>query len=601
MEPNVRLRTLIRIIIIIRYITSCAGQANLKGDQIHPEITGVSEKVKGVAEELFFKYNLKSKDAFMEMLNTYEIKNSLKKLLGPQKKVVDIDGDIILGGLVSIHNVDDDMCGPLMSNGSSMLELEAILYTIDKVNFEKDFLPDIELDAYILDDCYQESYTSSQVFDGPDFCSADGHSFFRSPNVAGVIRSEISGCDVAELLDTFKIPQVLYTDGSLDFIKKPEFEYLLTTVPSSKKAIERIYYMILLSRSTVFPDNKNDFQLLMGLQNSFLRINISIFLKQTYGNDSSTACNGYYDKVAEMLMKVSLPKAALIIGSQVEIDGVMEAVRSIKSKNSFEIIDSLSTAFYDKLKYFLNYLAPPVPGFEDYFKSLNVKTNKRNPWFTEYWELTFFYKLPETKQTPRNRFAKECNGNEELSTVEGLEIEETIKHTIDSVLAFAYAIKAMHADLSDGVPGVCDKMKHLDGTMMLKYLKNVSFKGLGGDYFEFKKKSDEPSRFKILLINQKDPKNCEYVSGGYYKNVTFDSLFENFHFEEYEILLSVKFSKPYTLVGELRLLVIVVLVMTGLELYDGISKKSGGYAGGVILRTSFSSGSKYWEDDYSEI
>ncbi|GFY18067.1 hypothetical protein TNCV_3385581 [Trichonephila clavipes] len=115
MEPNVRLRILILIIIIIRYITCCVGQANLNGTQNHPDETGASESVEGVAEDSLSKYNLKSKDAFTEMLNSYETKNFLKKLLGPQEKVIDIDGDIILGGLMSIHNEDDEQtCGSLI-------------------------------------------------------------------------------------------------------------------------------------------------------------------------------------------------------------------------------------------------------------------------------------------------------------------------------------------------------------------------------------------------------------------------------------------------------------------------------------------------------
>ncbi|GFY18075.1 metabotropic glutamate receptor 6 [Trichonephila clavipes] len=170
------------------------------------------------------------------------------------------------------------------------------------------------------------------------------------------------------------------------------------------------------------------------------------------------------------LTKVFLQSAAaVIVGSQAEIDG-------INVKISFGITNSLSIAIHDRIKYIVKFITPPVAGFEDYFKYLNVKNNKRNPWFAEYWEQTFSCKLPETKQTPWNKFDKVCNGNEKLSTVDRLQIEETIKHASDSVMAFAYAIKAMHSDLCDDEPGVCDAMKPLNRTMLLKNLKNVSFK-----------------------------------------------------------------------------------------------------------------------------
>ncbi|GFY53448.1 metabotropic glutamate receptor 4 [Trichonephila inaurata madagascariensis] len=235
------------------------------------------------------------------------------------------------------------------------------------------------------------------------------------------------------------------------------------------------------------------------------------------------------------------------------------------------------------MKYIVKFVTPPVAGFEDYFKSLNVETNKRNPWFAEYWEQTFSCKFPETKQTPWNKFAKECNGNEELSTVEGLEIEETINHASDSVLAFAYALKAMHADLCDGESGVCEEMEPLNRTMLLTYLKNVSFKGLDGVDFEFKKR-DEPSGFKIFLLNEKDPKICEYVSGDYYESVTFVSLFEKFNFEGYKrpnpcvvlnrtIERKVIVSETNTFIGLLMLVAIVIFLVTGLLMCAGVPKK----------------------------
>ncbi|GFY53454.1 metabotropic glutamate receptor 2 [Trichonephila inaurata madagascariensis] len=156
METNARLRILILIIIIIRSITGFAGQENPNEAQDHSQETGTTEKS-------VFEYKVKSKDEFKEKLHTYKMrKNLLNKFLCP-RKAVDIDGDIILGGLMSIHDADEEqMCGPLPS-GSSILELEAILYTIDKVNSDKDFLPGIKLGAYILDDCYQESYSLLQT------------------------------------------------------------------------------------------------------------------------------------------------------------------------------------------------------------------------------------------------------------------------------------------------------------------------------------------------------------------------------------------------------------------------------------------------------
>ncbi|GFY18073.1 metabotropic glutamate receptor [Trichonephila clavipes] len=311
METNARLRILILIIITIRYITCCAGQEDLNDAQ---------DEAKVVAEESAFEYKIKPKEAFKEKVNACKMReNILSNLLCPHK-TVDIDGDIILGGIMSIHDAGhEQMCGPLMPNRSSILELEAILYTIDKVNSDTDFLPGIKLGAHILDDCYQESYSLLQAinfipgtrnaFETFAFQCPDGKPNFHSPKVAGVIRSEMSCCRVARLLDKFKMPQVIFSDTSFDFIKKPKLEYLLKTVPSSKKTAEMMFNLVLFSHLSGFSDNENDFLSLMGMEKNFSRKNISIPQNQPIGNDSSATCDGYYDKVVEMLREESKDKS----------------------------------------------------------------------------------------------------------------------------------------------------------------------------------------------------------------------------------------------------------------------------------------------------
>ncbi|GFY53453.1 hypothetical protein TNIN_265271 [Trichonephila inaurata madagascariensis] len=102
--------------------------------------------------------------------------------------------------------------------------------------------------------------------------------------------------------------QVIFSDTSFDFIKKPELEYLLRTVPSRKKKAEMVFNLVLLSYLSGLSDNENDFLSLMGMEKNFSRKDISIPLNETFGNDSSTTCDGYYDKVVEMMREESKDK-----------------------------------------------------------------------------------------------------------------------------------------------------------------------------------------------------------------------------------------------------------------------------------------------------
>ncbi|GFQ74928.1 metabotropic glutamate receptor 2 [Trichonephila clavata] len=83
----------------------------------------------------------------------------------PIKRVSEIDGDVILGGLMMIHEREDRrICGPIMPQGG-IQALECMLFTMDWVNNQKHFLPGIKLGAYILDDCDKDTYGLEQAVD----------------------------------------------------------------------------------------------------------------------------------------------------------------------------------------------------------------------------------------------------------------------------------------------------------------------------------------------------------------------------------------------------------------------------------------------------
>ncbi|XP_035210831.1 uncharacterized protein LOC118185141 [Stegodyphus dumicola] len=83
----------------------------------------------------------------------------------PIKQVAEIKGDIVLGGLMMIHEREDKkICGPIMPQGG-IQALECMLYTIDWINSQEGFLPGFKLGAYVLDDCDKDTYGLEQAVD----------------------------------------------------------------------------------------------------------------------------------------------------------------------------------------------------------------------------------------------------------------------------------------------------------------------------------------------------------------------------------------------------------------------------------------------------
>ena len=81
------------------------------------------------------------------------------------KRVAEIPGDILLGGLHMIHERQDQLiCGPVMPQGG-LQAAEVMLFTIDKVNQLKIMPNEVTLGTQILDDCDKDTYGLQQAVD----------------------------------------------------------------------------------------------------------------------------------------------------------------------------------------------------------------------------------------------------------------------------------------------------------------------------------------------------------------------------------------------------------------------------------------------------
>lgn len=84
----------------------------------------------------------------------------------PVKKEAVVEGHLVLGGLMMVHEREDSVtCGPIMPQGG-IQALEAMLYTLDRLNEPQTaLLPNISLGAHILDDCDKDTYGLEMAVD----------------------------------------------------------------------------------------------------------------------------------------------------------------------------------------------------------------------------------------------------------------------------------------------------------------------------------------------------------------------------------------------------------------------------------------------------
>jgi hypothetical protein len=76
-----------------------------------------------------------------------------------------MEGDVILGGLMMVHEREDNAtCGPIMPQGG-IQALEAMLFTLDRINEMKLLGPEVKIGAHILDDCDKDTYGLEMAVD----------------------------------------------------------------------------------------------------------------------------------------------------------------------------------------------------------------------------------------------------------------------------------------------------------------------------------------------------------------------------------------------------------------------------------------------------
>ncbi|XP_017752986.1 PREDICTED: uncharacterized protein LOC108545732 [Eufriesea mexicana] len=82
----------------------------------------------------------------------------------PVKHSAVVEGDLVLGGLMMVHEREDTItCGPVMPQGG-VQALEAMLYTLDRLN-DREIVPGVKIGAHILDDCDKDTYGLEMAVD----------------------------------------------------------------------------------------------------------------------------------------------------------------------------------------------------------------------------------------------------------------------------------------------------------------------------------------------------------------------------------------------------------------------------------------------------
>uniref|UniRef100_A0A673MHL6 Metabotropic glutamate receptor 4-like n=1 Tax=Sinocyclocheilus rhinocerous TaxID=307959 RepID=A0A673MHL6_9TELE len=404
-----------------------------------------------------------------------------------------IDGDISLGGLFPVHarGHEGKPCGELKKE-KGIHRLEAMLFALDRINNDHELLPNITLGARILDTCSRDTHALEQSLtfvqaliekDGTDVkCQGGGSPIITKPErVVGVIGASSSSVSimVANILRLFKIPQVSYASTAPELSDNTRYDFFSRVVPPDTYQAQAMVDIVRAMRwnyvSTVASEgNYGESGVDAFIQKS--REEGSVCISQSVKIPREPK-PGEFDKIIQRLGENPNARVVIIFANEDDIRRLLQAAKKANQTGHFLWVGSDSWG--SKIS--------PVLHQEEMAEGAVTILPKR--------------------QSIRDQ--------ERIGKDSSYEQEGKVMFVIDAVYAMAHALHNMHKDLCPGKVGLCSKMDPVDGTLLLKYIRNIKIAGIAGNPVQFNENGDAPGRYDIYQYQIKN-KTAEYKTIGHW-------------------------------------------------------------------------------------
>uniref|UniRef100_A0A8C0CR01 Glutamate metabotropic receptor 2 n=1 Tax=Balaenoptera musculus TaxID=9771 RepID=A0A8C0CR01_BALMU len=409
---------------------------------------------------------------------------------GPAKKVLTLEGDLILGGLFPVHQKGGpaEECGPVNEH-RGIQRLEAMLFALDRINHDPSLLPGVRLGAHILDSCSKDTHALEQALDfvraslshgadGSRHICPDGSyaTHGDAPTaITGVIGGSYSdvSIQVANLLRLFQIPQISYASTSAKLSDKSRYDYFARTVPpdffQAKAMAEILRFFNWTYVSTVASEGDYGETGIEAFELEARARNICVATSEKVGRAMSrTAFEGV---VRALLQKPSARVAVLFTRSE-DARELLAATQRLNASftwvasDGWGALESVVAGSEGAAEgaITIELASYPISDFASYFRSLDPWNNSRNPWFREFWEQRF-----------RCSFSQRDCAAHSLQAVP-FEQESKIMFVVNAVYAMAHALHNMHRALCPNTTRLCDAMRPVNGRRLYKdFVLNVKF------------------------------------------------------------------------------------------------------------------------------
>uniref|UniRef100_A0A3Q2PRU5 Extracellular calcium-sensing receptor-like n=1 Tax=Fundulus heteroclitus TaxID=8078 RepID=A0A3Q2PRU5_FUNHE len=474
--------------------------------------------------------------------------------------VLEKKGDIILGGLFSLHDMVEEQRLPFTSqphrikctrfNFRTFRWMQTMIFAIEEINNEGKLLPNITIGYKIYDSCstphkalkaameLMGSEEGSEVEQKTQNYSACNGSVPVVIGDGGSTQSLV----VARFLGVFIVPQISYFSSCACLSDKNEFPAFLRTMPSDFFQVDALVQLV-----------KHFGWTWVGLiagDDAYGRDGANIFVNKV---TKLGVCVAFYEiipknsqktEILSIISTIRLSGANVILVFAVEQDAAAlfdEVQRSGLTGIQWLASEAWSTAavlstpkkYHHILQGTVGFAIQhaKIPGLQDFLLRLNPSRldAHKDPFLVSFWEEVFQCSLSVQTESQEHEaeIKPPCSGKEDLRSVTNIYSDVSqlrISYNVyKAVYASAYALKAMKSCVEGKGPFLqksCADQDIIRPWQLLHYLKQVRYSNSFANEITFDENGDPAALYDLVNWQMNTNGEIEFINIGKFDGTT---------------------------------------------------------------------------------
>ncbi|KAM8769884.1 extracellular calcium-sensing receptor-like [Acanthopagrus schlegelii] len=474
--------------------------------------------------------------------------------------VLEKNGDIILGGLFSLH---DMVVEPSLSftstppptqctrfNFRTFRWMQTMIFAIEEINRDGKVLPNITLGYKIYDSCstpHQALKAAMEVM-GSEMDSGVEGDRQRKATCRGAVPAVIGdggstqSLVVARFLGVFHVPQVSYFSSCACLSDKNQFPAFLRTMPSDFFQVDALVQLVKHFGWTWVGVIAGDDAYGRGGANIFVdevrKLGACVALHEIIPkNRAQTAVSSIVSRIrssgARVILVFAVEQDVVALFDEVLREGLTGIQWLASEAWSTAAILSTPKKYHHILQGSLGFAIrrADIPGLQDFLLRLNPTSPDalEDPFLIPFWEEVFQCSLGvqaegqehDVEDKPR------CSGAEDLRSVKNIYSDVTqlrISYNVyKAVYAITHALKAMRSCVKGKGPfplQACADTDNIQSWQLLHYLTEVEYMNSFGDETKFDDNGDPIAMYDLVTWQLTPNGEIDFVTIGKFDETT---------------------------------------------------------------------------------